>query len=76
MKGKELLKLSKRKIAAFQTSNAVMRIATDFLKTHDIVELKCRCKDCKHRYTLCFERVLDDNDFCSKGEPKEIKEDK
>jgi hypothetical protein len=30
-----------------------------------------RCKDCRKRYTQCFEKVLNDDDFCSYGERRE-----
>lgn len=36
----------------------------------DLVEV-VRCKDCAKRYKQCFDKVLNDNDFCSLGERKE-----
>ena len=38
-----------------------------FKNKADFVEV-VRCKDCKRRYTHCFERALGDNDFCNRGE--------
>jgi hypothetical protein len=41
-----------------------------FKNKADFVEV-VRCKDCRRRYTHCFDQVLDDEDFCSYGERKE-----
>lgn len=39
------------------------------IPTADVVEV-VRCKDCWKRYKLCFDKTLEDNDFCSYGERK------
>lgn len=33
----------------------------------DVVEV-VRCKDCKKREKQCFDKILNDDDFCSNGE--------
>lgn len=38
--------------------------------TADVVKV-VRCKDCWKRYKQCFDKTLDDNDYCSYGELKE-----
>ncbi len=42
----------------------------DFKPKADYVEV-VRCKECWKRYKHCFDKALDDNDYCSNGERKE-----
>lgn len=45
------------------------------LPTADVVEVPCRCGDCKnyndHRYCTYFATTVLDDDFCSYGERKD-----
>lgn len=36
----------------------------------DVVKV-VRCKDCWKRYKQCFEKTLEDDDYCSHGEKEE-----
>ena len=62
-------------------ANASERLCQDFKNKADFVEV-VRCKDCKHEYTDSFgqmwcrlhrkhegERLVEENHFCSYGEP-------
>ena len=46
----------------------------DFVNTDDVVEIPCKCEDCKnyngHRYCYYFAQTVLDDDFCSYGERK------
>ena len=41
--------------------------ALEEMPAADVVEV-VRCKDCWKRYKQCFDKTLNDDDFCSYGE--------
>lgn len=47
----------------------IEHLCCNFKNKTDFVEV-VRCKDCWKRYKHCFDKTLEDNDYCSYGERK------